>query len=110
MRRLAEIALFTDDPDRLIAFYEQVVEGEPAQRWPGGAIFDLGDVMLLIHVRGDGPANRDHFALAAPDVDEAAEALRAAGIEIDGPNDYDWGRSAYLTDPDGRMVELHRPK
>lgn len=114
MRRVAEIALFTDDPDRLIAFYERVLEGEPAERWPGGAIFDLGGVTLLIHVampaEDAGPANRDHFALAAPDVDEAAERLRAAGIEIDGPNDYDWGRSAYLTDPDGRMVELHRPE
>lgn len=110
MRRIAEIALFTDDPDRLIEFYERVLEGEPAERWPGGAIFDLGGAILLIHVTDGGPTNRDHFALAAPDVDEAAERLRAAGIDIDGPNDYDWGRSAYLTDPNGRMVELHRPE
>jgi catechol 2,3-dioxygenase-like lactoylglutathione lyase family enzyme len=111
MRRVAEIALFTDDPDRLISFYETLLEGEPAERWPGGAIFDLGGVTLLIHATGaGGPTDRDHFALEAPDVDEAAERLRAAGIEIDGPNDYDWGRSAYLTDSDGRMVELHRPK
>jgi catechol 2,3-dioxygenase-like lactoylglutathione lyase family enzyme len=110
VRRVVEIALFTDDPDGLISFYEKLLEGEPAERWPGGAIFDLDGMKLLIHVRDNGPSNRDHFALAAPDVDEAAARLRAAGIELDGPNDYDWGRSAYLTDPDGRMVELHRPE
>jgi hypothetical protein len=31
-----------------------------------------------------------------------AEAARL-GTEA---KDYDWGRSAYLTDPDGRLVEL----
>ena len=45
-------------------------------------------------------ANVDHFALRVADVD--AEAARL-GTEA---NDYDWGRSAYLTDPDGRLVEL----
>jgi catechol 2,3-dioxygenase-like lactoylglutathione lyase family enzyme len=107
MRRVVEIALFTDDPDRLTAFYGQLLEAEPAERWEGGATFDLDGLKLLIHV--SDPGSRDHVAIGAQDVDAAAETLRALGVEIDGPNDYDWGRSAYLQDPDGRLVELHRP-
>ena len=55
MRRVVEIALFTEDAGRMIAFYEQLLEALPLQRWDGGA-----------------------------------------------------RRSAYLEDPDGRMLELHR--
>jgi catechol 2,3-dioxygenase-like lactoylglutathione lyase family enzyme len=101
---IAEIALFTDDPDRLVAFYEHVLGREPASRWPGGATFDLGGVTLLVHVKAEAeegmPPNVDHFALRVGDVD--AEAARL-GTE---PADYPWGRSAYLRDPDGRLVEL----
>ncbi len=102
--RIVEIALFSERPDELIAFYERVLEAAPESRWPGGAIFDLGGAKLLIHVAGDPiegqPPNVDHFALGVSDVDEAARRL---GTEA---KDYDWGRSAYLRDPDGRLIEL----
>ncbi|MEX2212385.1 MAG: VOC family protein [Gaiellaceae bacterium] len=107
MRRVVEIALFTDDPDGLTAFYERLLEAEPAERWPGGATFHLDGLKLLVHV--SGPGNRDHFAIGVDDVDAAAEQLRAHGVDLKGPEDYDWGRSAYFEDPDGRLVELHRP-
>ena len=101
---LTEIALFTDHVDGLVAFYRRVLDREPTASWPGGATFDLDGVTLLIHVRGESregmPANTDHFAIRVSDVD--AEATRL-GTEA---KDYDWGRSAYLTDPDGRLVEL----
>jgi catechol 2,3-dioxygenase-like lactoylglutathione lyase family enzyme len=101
---LAEIALFTDDPGRLVEFYESVLGRPPDSRWPEGATFEIGAVTLLIHVRGEPeegmPPNQDHVALRVEDVD--AEAARL-GTEA---RDYDWGRSAYLRDPDGRLVEL----
>jgi catechol 2,3-dioxygenase-like lactoylglutathione lyase family enzyme len=101
---LTEIALFTDDVDRLVEFYRRVLGREPTASWPGGATFDLDGVTLLVHVRGEPqdemPSNTDHFAIRVDDVD--AEAARL-GTEA---NDYDWGRSAYLHDPDGRLVEL----
>ena len=101
---IVEIALFTDRPDELVAFYEDVLRRPPASRWPGGATFDLDGATLLVHARGEPeegmPPNQDHFALRVADVD--AEAARL-GTEA---KDYDWGRSAYLRDPDGRLVEL----
>jgi catechol-2,3-dioxygenase len=32
--------------------------------------------------------------------------VRSAGTEVVGLRDYCWGRSAYLRDPDGRVIEL----
>jgi catechol 2,3-dioxygenase-like lactoylglutathione lyase family enzyme len=66
---------------------------------------------ILVHERSagmlDGPPNEDHFALSVEDLDRACEELRAAGCELLlEPRDYPWGRSAYLRDPDGRLVEL----
>jgi catechol 2,3-dioxygenase-like lactoylglutathione lyase family enzyme len=101
---ISELALFTDHVDEVVAFYRQVLGREPTALWPGGATFDLDGATLLVHVRGeapeDMPPNQDHFAIRVTDVD--AEAARL-GTEA---KDYDWGRSAYLHDPDGRLVEL----
>ena len=40
------------------------------------------------------------------DDDAAPERALASGVEVTGPADFYWGRSAYLRDPDGRAVEL----
>jgi catechol 2,3-dioxygenase-like lactoylglutathione lyase family enzyme len=101
---ITEIALFTDDVEALVGFYRRVLGREPTSSWPGGATFDIDGVTLLVHVRGEPhegmPPNIDHFAIRVEDVD--AEAAR---LDTEA-KDYDWGRSAYLHDPDGRLVEL----
>lgn len=101
---LAEIALFTDDVEQLVGFYRSLLRREPTATWPGGATFDLDGVTLLVHERGepaDGmPPNVDHYAIRVADVDVDAARLGAEA------RDYPWGRSAYLRDPDGRLVEL----
>ena len=66
--------------------------------------------MLRIHVAvapgtGDPPAD-DHVAFTVAGLDGHAAALGAAGLSVDGPRDLPWGRSAYVRDPDGRLVEL----
>jgi catechol 2,3-dioxygenase-like lactoylglutathione lyase family enzyme len=101
---LAEIALFTAHVDATVEFYVRVLGREPTSIWPGGATFDLDGITLLIHVQGEQeegmPPNVDHFAIRVDDVDANATRL---GTEA---ADYPWGRSAYLRDPDGRLVEL----
>jgi catechol 2,3-dioxygenase-like lactoylglutathione lyase family enzyme len=54
---------------------------------------------------GDPPAD-DHVAFTVESLDERAAAAAAEGVAIDGPRDLPWGRSAYVRDPDGRLVEL----
>lgn len=113
MRDLVEVALFTDDVEAAKRFYGSLLGSEPEAEWSGGAIFAAGTAKLLVHERvgavHEGPPNEDHFALGAPDLDGACDELRAQGfVFLVEPRDYPWGRSAYLRDPDGRLVELSR--
>jgi len=108
--RLTELALFTSDVAGVTAFYERVLGIAPADRSDGHAVFVLGELVLRIHVAvdpglGDPPAD-DHVAFTFEALDEHAAALAAAGVTVDGPRDLPWGRSAYVRDPDGRLVEL----
>ena len=108
--RLTELALFTSDVPGVTAFYERVLGIAPAEQSDGHAVFALGELVLRIHVAvepgpGDPPAD-DHVAFTLAGLDEHAAALVAAGIPLDGPRDLPWGRSAYVRDPDGRLVEL----
>jgi catechol 2,3-dioxygenase-like lactoylglutathione lyase family enzyme len=111
VRRVAELALFTDDVASLSAFYRELVGAEPVAEWPGGTLFAAGDTKILVHERSaaveDGPPNEDHYALAVDDLEETWDALRTSGVVfLVEPREYPWGRSAYLRDPDGRLVEL----
>jgi catechol 2,3-dioxygenase-like lactoylglutathione lyase family enzyme len=108
---IAEIALFTDDVSAATSFYRRLLGASPEAEWPGGAIFAAGPGKVLVHERSaameGGPPNEDHFALAVDDLDGVADALRSSGVLfLAQPRDYPWGRSAYLRDPDGRLVEL----
>jgi len=108
---VAEIALFTDDVAAVGAFYRDLTGAPPVEEWPGGAAFEVGGSKILVHERPatleDGPPNEDHYALAVDDLDASCEALREQGLDLlVEPRDYPWGRSAYLRDPDSRLVEL----
>jgi catechol-2,3-dioxygenase len=109
MPRIAEVALFTEDVAGVTAFYERLLGRPPDSSSNSHASFDIGSTTLFIHVAGEGDhegaPNADHVAFAL-DQDDAAERARSAGVDVVGPRDYYWGRSAYLRDPDGRAVEL----
>ena len=108
MPRIAEVALFTPDVARLTEFYERLLGRPPDSRSDGHASFELGGTTLFIHISGagaDGAPDADHIAFAL-DQDTAAARARDLGVEVEGPRDFSWGRSAYLRDPDGRAVEL----
>jgi catechol 2,3-dioxygenase-like lactoylglutathione lyase family enzyme len=75
------------------------------------AIFMEGDVKVFIHRTyepGEGglpPEN--HHAYQVADVDAVCRELVEKGLAFEqAPKDYYWGRSAYLRDPDGNLLEL----
>jgi catechol 2,3-dioxygenase-like lactoylglutathione lyase family enzyme len=114
VRPVAEIALFTDDVPAMSAFYRELVGADPVAEWPGGMLFAAGEAKILVHERSpameDGPPNEDHHALAVDELDATCRALQAGGLVfLVEPRRYPWGRSAYLRDPDGRLVELTEP-
>ncbi len=118
-RRLREVARFTTQPHVVARFYAGILGASPPEVEQDAYNFEVEGVNLFIHRSDEAAASQrasslggwppgvDHIAFAVEDVDADCERLRAAGYEIDGPREFPWGRSAYLFDPDGRMVELH---
>ena len=108
---LCELAFFTDDVSASTRFYQELFGVEPVHSDESVAIFDVEGVEVLIHEtyepgEGDLPA-ADHAGFAVEDLDESVEELVGAGFDLfREPEEYDWGYSAYLQDPDGRTVEL----
>lgn len=117
MRTVVEIALFSEDVAALAAFYTRSLGAPPAFQNEGMALFQTGGLQILIHHKAPpdpsyttgsaGPPNEDHIALAVADLNAACAGLEAEGLVIAvPPQDFPWGRSAYLRDPDGRLIEL----
>ena len=100
--------MFTQDVEATASFYENVLGRAPDARGDGTAHFDLGGVIVFIH-EAERAREEDHIAFSVPDLQAACDDLRAKGIEVRGPDDFPWGRSAYMLDPDGREIELHEP-
>lgn len=111
MKKLSEIAKFTEKLEAMVDFYQEFLGVAPTVRSEGMAIFMVGETKLFLHrsyTPGEGelpPEN--HFAFTVEDVDAVCDQLSAAGVMIEVPaRDYYWGYSAYLRDPDGQLIEL----
>lgn len=109
--QIAEIAYFTDRVDEMAAFYHHLIGAEPVARSEDMAIFLSGSTKIFIHrsylPKGDELQPENHTAFSVPDVDAAASSLAEQGLVLEvAPRDFYWGRSAYLRDPDGHLIEL----
>lgn len=113
MRHLAEITCFTGNLAANVEFYRKLLDSEPIAQSEGMAIFLTGAVKLMLHATYQPQAGElpptDHVSIAVRNLDEAVKSVTEAGVlpEV-AAQDYDWGRSAYYRDPDGRQVELHQ--
>lgn len=109
--KLTELAYFTDKVSEMTQFYKTLLSSEPVAESPDMAIFMNGHTKIFIHKmyepgEGDLPPE-NHKAFTVDDVDETIAELVEAGMTIEvAPADYYWGRSAYLRDPDGHLIEL----
>lgn len=120
---LTHVRLLTDDLDRLLAFYRDVLGLEVTldasvyyELRAGNAIVGLFRRDLMGQMIGaELPAGRSDGAVmtfAVDDVDEAARSLRERGAEIvSEPKDYEAAflRVAHLRDPDGNLIEINAP-
>jgi catechol 2,3-dioxygenase-like lactoylglutathione lyase family enzyme len=111
MKPLVEIAFFTDNVEQLATFYRTLLESEPVTQSEGMAIFMTGQTRLFIHkqypvAEGELPPE-NHLAFAVQGLDETCRLLQQQGLSLEvEPQSYYWGRSAYLRDPDGQLIEL----
>lgn len=112
-RRIDEIARFTSQPREVATFYAAVLDTAVPSEDHDVFNFEVGGVNLFIHPTDDGPLEPgwpegvDHIAFEVEDLDQECERLRRKGYVVGDARTFPWGRSAYLNDPDGRMVELH---
>ena len=65
------------------------------------------------------PADTDYFGPSRPafminyrvaNLEKMLEQLRRQGVAIEKFEDYDYGRFAWITDPEGNRIELWEPK
>jgi len=109
--KLHELAYFTDNVQGMADFYHGLLGSEPVAQSEDMAIFMSGGVKIFIHrnyqpAEGELPA-KNHIAFAVDEVDAACASLTGQGLTLEvPPKDYYWGRSAYLNDPDGHMLEI----
>ena len=108
--KLEEIAIFTDQVKETTEFY-LALGGKIVYQNEGMAIIAFENVKMLIHARyqpgEDELPCENHIAFGTSNIDEEFKRLSGLGLTVDyEPDDYDWGRSAYLRDPDGKLVEL----
>ncbi len=107
------------DPQALSAFYRDQL-GAPVQDW-GGALFEYTDetgakrqslwnafAADTDHFR---PATKDYMInLRVDDLEAMLARLSAAGVALlDRREEGEFGRFAYLLDPEGTLVELWQP-
>ena len=109
--KLVELAHFTDDVAAMERFYRALLGAEAVAKSDDMAIFMNGETKIFIHEKypaseGELPAE-NHNAFAVADVDAACDLLLKQGLTFEvPPKDYYWGRSAYLRDPDGNLIEI----
>lgn len=109
--KLVELAYFTENVQLMADFYHHLMGTDPIAKSDDLVIFMSGETKLFIHrkylaAEGELPPE-NHVAFAVADVDAACEALQEQGLTIEvPPQDYYWGRSAYLRNPDGHLIEV----
>ncbi|HEX5116974.1 MAG TPA: VOC family protein [Pseudonocardiaceae bacterium] len=114
---LSAVIVVSEQPDRLAAFYQDVLavplapeqHDDDLPHW--GAT--LGQLHFAIHDVRDFPEHRATgagsivLALAVDDLDELLAAMAERGVPpLYPPKDLGWTRMSAVRDPDGNLVEL----
>jgi len=113
-RQISEIAFFTDNVTEMTAYYTKFLKSEPVHSSPDMAVFMAGGTKIFIHKNydpgeGDLPPE-NHLAFTVDDLEASCAELATEGLTVEvAPKEYYWGRSAYLRDPDGLLLELTEP-
>lgn len=105
--------IWSDDLDRLLPFYRDVLGLPLAVDTPGFVVFGRreGPSLALgthseVHGRNTDPA-RHMIGVTTDDLTSDYKRLKDIGVEfIEAPTDYPNVRVATLKDPDGNLVQL----
>ena len=109
------VYLYVSDMERSVGFYRDLL-GIPLETDADGSwaetTFPNGVRFALHRAHGDEEAlgsGTIRLNLEVADVEEAAERLRAAGVEVGQVVRDFWGAALPVSDPDGYRFELYEP-
>jgi predicted enzyme related to lactoylglutathione lyase len=126
--RLSALLLFVDDFRRALSFYSETLglavsgeeSGEGYERLVDWVLLETGGAPLELFAAGVHavdwglPATRRNAAVPAfevEDLDAAVAALSERGARFTTPVvERDWGRYAYLSDPEQNRIQLYEPR
>jgi catechol 2,3-dioxygenase-like lactoylglutathione lyase family enzyme len=128
-RGLSELVLIVRDVPKASRFYQDVVglelEQEASDEWAWFWAGKVGDPQRIALHKGTllfeehSPFPEGHrfgtvhfaFDIAPEDLEASVERVRAAGVEVYGPVEFDWmnARSYYFYDQDGNLLEFWSP-
>ena len=113
---VSELVLEVVDLEAAERFYSEVLGLPVVERWPGreavwvmaGDRTRIGLWKPQVGLVGSRGGVHVHFAMhiAEADYDDAVSGLRGRGQEVEEIEFEGAGRAAYVTDPDGNVVEL----
>jgi predicted enzyme related to lactoylglutathione lyase len=125
MRRVTGIGgIFfrAQDPEKLFAWYEKHlgIQRDPSGGFAGLFLWKDDGAAEGMTVFSIFPADTKYFDpsrssfminFRVADLDALLAALQAEGVAIDPKReDYDYGRFAWIMDPEGNRIELWEPK
>jgi catechol 2,3-dioxygenase-like lactoylglutathione lyase family enzyme len=108
------------DPERMAAWYREhlgipLVDGHADFIWQDKDHPDqVGRTVWSIF-----PASTDYFGSSpspfminyrVSNLERMLDQLRRGGVKVENVEDYDYGRFAWITDPEGNRIELWEPK
>lgn len=125
IRSVSEVALWVDDVERSVLFYQQAL-GFTLESLDYGrnAFLRAGDFLLVLfnprdpgtslaaaYLQRTGGPRGDVYHVAfrtePEDLDAYAAGLRERGLEVTGPVDFTTGRRSYFVeDPDQHYIEI----
>ena len=109
--RISVIYLYVSDTERSAAFYRDVL-GIPLEGDGDWQEASLDGLRFALHRMREGigelSSGTIHVNLEVPDIDAAAERLRASGVEAGEVVRDDWGAALEVSDPDGYRLYLYQ--
>jgi predicted enzyme related to lactoylglutathione lyase len=101
--------IYTEDADKLRAFFRDVLEFPSVDAGHGWLIFALPPAELAAHPTAEG--SHHELYLMCDDVHAVVEELRHKGVEISAPiSDEGFGLLTAITLPGGGQLGLYEPR
>lgn len=105
------ITLFTNDVAKATTFYKRLLNVDPIETSEIATLFEIIGFKYFIHKNHDKnpdlPPSEDHYEFEVENLDQTIKYLENNGLTVEfQPKEYYWGRSAYMRDPDGRLIEI----